>query len=844
MSGGFRIALVVVVWLVGHSAHVELRSATFAQSCDPSWSNQFADGFFEDGEAYVVTMFDDDGDGPNPPMLYAGGTFRTAGGAYTLSIAKWTGTRWASVGGGTNGTVSALAVYDEDGTGPMPAALYVGGEFSEAGGQVARNIAKWDGTVWSPVGGGVDDDVLTLLVVEGDGGGPRAAATGSQPSVLYVGGNFEAAGGVAAAGIAQWNGTSWSPVGDGVSLNVIRGRVSALTLFDDDGDGPHGPELFAGGYFTEAGGVAAASVAKWDGQSWSSLGTVITSSGEVFDLTVFDEDGAGPNAPALFAGGTFRFSGDVDASFVARWNGTEWSDVPGGATGGVIALSTFDEDGAGPQSARLFVGTRLSGLHVWDGTAWSEPSQGPFAGRRIYGLAVLDPDGPSPEPSSLHIVADELILRWDGGSLSSVGNGLNSWAEALAVYDEDGDGPEPARLFAAGNFVMAGAIRTSSIAAWDGSRWSSPDGGRGIWFSHLSAVDMTPNLSVLFGGDSLREPLGWDGTSWSLYPNASSDLVRHVAGVDHDGSGPDPTTLYALGSFALPDGAGRTSLAIWDGSTWVPWNSPERDGYIGALGVFDDDGPGPRLPALYVGGRFTMESIAAQGIARWDGTSWSSVGDGIAGEVTKLAPFHSNNPETSAPELYAAWHSRVLPSSRADRVSKWDGTSWTALGDELDGDIIAIAAFDDDGPGPGFPTAYLAGSFYLDEESPPSSLIRWNGASWSEVAGDIQGRIEALAVFDEDGAGPAPPGLVASGDFRRIEGVSSGRIAKWSRPTPTADVNSDGAVSLGDFAAYILCTNDSAANTASHTCCVLDFNFDGRIDLRDFASLQSSFTGP
>ena len=226
MSGGYRVAIVIVVWLGGHPARLDTRSAALAQSCDPSWSHQFADSFFEDGDPYVVAMFDDDGDGPNPPTLYAGGDFLFAGGAYAPGVAKWTGTRWASVGGGVEGSVYALAVYDADGDGPNPPALYVGGNFSEAGGQAARNIARWDGTAWSSVGGGVNDDVFTMLVVSDDGQGPRSASVGSQAQFLYVGGRFGKAGGADAAGIAEWNGTSWSPLGGGVSEGL--GRVAPV----------------------------------------------------------------------------------------------------------------------------------------------------------------------------------------------------------------------------------------------------------------------------------------------------------------------------------------------------------------------------------------------------------------------------------------------------------------------------------------------------------------------------------------------------------------------------------------------------------------------------------------
>jgi hypothetical protein len=65
-------------------------------------------------------------------------------------------------------------------------------------------------------------------------------ALGISGNMLYAGGNFTTAGGVAANYIAQWDGTSWLPMGSGMN-NV----VNALTV--------SGNALYAGGNFTTAG---------------------------------------------------------------------------------------------------------------------------------------------------------------------------------------------------------------------------------------------------------------------------------------------------------------------------------------------------------------------------------------------------------------------------------------------------------------------------------------------------------------------------------------------------------------------------------------------------------------
>jgi len=137
---------------------------------------------------------------------------------------------------------------------------------------------------------------------DGSGGGPA----------LYAGGEFTTAGGVAANFIAKWNGSSWSALGSGMNDWVL-----ALATFDDGSGG--GPALYAGGFFTTAGGVAATFIAKWNGSSWSALGSGMNGGSfpGVYALATFD-DGSG-GGPALYAGGEFTTAGGVTANNIAKW---------------------------------------------------------------------------------------------------------------------------------------------------------------------------------------------------------------------------------------------------------------------------------------------------------------------------------------------------------------------------------------------------------------------------------------------------------------------------------------------------------------------------------------------
>src|SRR6185503_1142814 len=106
--------------------------------CQPSWVPTFGEQPGVGGDASALTVFDD-GSGP---ALYVGGNFSTAGGVAANCIAKWDGSSWAALGSGVNSYVDALTVFD-DGSGP---ALYAGGGFLSAGGVAANCIAKWDGS--------------------------------------------------------------------------------------------------------------------------------------------------------------------------------------------------------------------------------------------------------------------------------------------------------------------------------------------------------------------------------------------------------------------------------------------------------------------------------------------------------------------------------------------------------------------------------------------------------------------------------------------------------------------------------------------------------------------------
>jgi len=197
-----------------------------------------------DSSAYALCVYDDGaGDGP---ALYVGGFFSHAGGVPISRIAKWDGLTWSDVGGGINGGVTCMAVFD-DGSGP---ALYVGGNFTMAGGTLEVNsIARWDGNSWSRVGlltGEFSTFSINTLDVLDDGAGPA----------LYAGGGFINSEGQPVNHIAKWDGQTWTPLGAGTSS-----EVDDIAVFDDGRGG--GPAIYAAGGFISAGGLVVNNIARY-----------------------------------------------------------------------------------------------------------------------------------------------------------------------------------------------------------------------------------------------------------------------------------------------------------------------------------------------------------------------------------------------------------------------------------------------------------------------------------------------------------------------------------------------------------------------------------------------------
>lgn len=278
-----------------------------------------------------------------PEGIYVGGEFTSAGGvANTTYIARWDGSSWNRVGNGLNGVVVSLAL-DADGS------IYAGGTFTQEVGGAPNSlmyIARWNGTSWSALGTGMNDLV-------------NALAIGSDGS-LYAGGRFTSAGGVAnTTHVARWDGSSWHALASGIDVGVSV-QVNGVAAGVDR-------NVYIVGTFSSASGVTAKGIVRWDPgpASFHSMDSNLNTPTQYVDCVVVAPNGI------VYVGGEFTGLGEVDpADYVAQWTGSVWLPVGNELEGRVHTLAH--------RGGLLYAGGGIGGLidvgvHIWNGSTWQRP---------------------------------------------------------------------------------------------------------------------------------------------------------------------------------------------------------------------------------------------------------------------------------------------------------------------------------------------------------------------------------------------------------------------------------------------------------------------------------------
>jgi hypothetical protein len=660
--------------------------------------------------------------------VYVGGDITLAGYKNLNSIAHWNGTTWSGLGDGITGDGSFTYIYSMVWKGNE---LYAGGIFTNAGGVLARGIAKWNGTNWAALPGNFNGYVFDLAVSGND---------------LFVGGVFGIGDDTNTYTFAKFDGANWTTFRSIASgcVGFLCTPLVASILVD-------GPDIYVGGAFTTMDGVLANSVARWNGSTWTAVDAGLSGTNVfVEDLVKFGSD--------IIAGGSFLTAGGVAATNIARWNGVAWSNI-GRASSTVRNLQTVGSQLYVGGSFTSIGGVSASGIGRWDGTNWNTLGAGTSG--TVYGLAT--------NANGNLIVAGTFatagagaaagVAQWNGTNWFPVGgefgNGMNRAIGFVRAFDRAGT-----NVYAGGSFSSAGTTLASRVARWDGSSWTNL--GTGVIGPASSLVRTISHIGsdVYFGGTftnmsglAATNIARWNGTTWNtLGLGVNSNVLSMTA------SGGE---LYVGGAFTLAGGVPMNRVAKWTGAGWLPLGNGMNSNVSAMVTAANGD--------VYAGGLFTMAGVvAANKVAKWNnGAGWTPLGNGINfGSVLSMAISGSN--------LYVGGTFPFADSISVNHVARWNGNTWSALGSGIDSgssstiQVSALAVHGSD--------LYAAGNITSAGGVLVTAIARWNGTNWSSVGSGLSttpGSPSVLALYD------AGDSLYVGGNFVRSGGRPAANLARW-----------------------------------------------------------------
>jgi len=326
--------------------------------------------------------------------------------------------------------------------------------------------------------------------------------------------------------------------------------------------------------------------------------------------------------------------------------------------------------------------------------------------------------------------------------------------------------------------------RKRSTGQWDDMGLTADPGVNGTVYAILAASD-----GYIYIGGDFEE---WDGDvdiDYVVKYNPYTDTFS-TWGAANDGTGrvydivegPDGT-IYICGAFAGWNGDGNQDFVTsWTGSAWAAVGTPDAgadnthvrrmamdsNGYLHVVGFFEE----------FAG------VAAADGYAFWDGTNWATKGLPLVEDPENLAGIAIDIDDN----IYVTGDCDNIGGVTYDNIAKWNGSAWEDVGEGLNNEgnylmtkddgktIIVTGQFTDAG---GVTNAdYIAlwsGTQYLALGSPPNNSVY---SANTAPNGDVW----IVGVF------------TAVGSYSTVDRIAIWNGATWTIP----DFNLPGAPSLFD----------------------------------------------
>jgi hypothetical protein len=339
------------------------------------------------------------------------------------------------------------------------------------------------------------------------------------------------------------------------------------------------------------------------------------------------------------------------------------------------------------------------------------------------------------------------LARWDGVAWQPFAEGLSSgehsaWPLAMVAYHGD--------LVVCGDFTHACGQPAAHIARWDGEAWHPLGAGLNDIATALLVYD--GGLIALgefseAGQTAANGIARWDGEEWHA-------LGEGLIGETHSGwlwadlveyQG----DLVACGPFTEADGLPVDGLARWDGTSWSSFAAAPPT-LASALTVHEGD--------LIVGGAAEESDACA---ARWDGDQWHAMASAEPWDVIALVSHNG--------ELFCGGCEGWSPYPYA-WVGRWTGETWEDTGiangtpsEFYMSTVAAMGVYED--------AVFAAGMLY-------QGVYRWAGENWQGIGcgSGLSGGVRAFLVLD--GRLIAGGGIGWAGG-RPVRGVAAWNGSSW-----------------------------------------------------------------
>jgi hypothetical protein len=529
--------------------------------------------------------------------------------------------------------------------------------------------------------------------------------------------------------ILMMNGAAWDTLGS------MDKSATAMTVF--------GGELVIGGTFTNVNGQPANRVARWNGSAWSALGGGFTGTNDhVWALTV--------HAGQLVAGGS------LGADNVLSWSESPgvWQPLGLGLNSTVKSLAS---DGTTLYAAGWFTqsgASSVAGNARWDGSNWLAVGPAYSSPIGLYSVAIWNGGAVFDRPMN-----NSKLAFWNGSLLSALGDSLLSSSINSESYITH-IGTWGSKLVVTGGIYSHGGTPVYNILLYDGLTWSTPLESWDDQMLSPEGGDITDLISwngkLIFGGAPQMAAdhdhfvfcpgIGaWDGTHWSALGSSFFRTTAKYFGT-YQGD------LVAVGYSGNLGYVGR-----WNGTAWSKFGTNPPQYGLAAQEYHND---------LYVGHEF--EDGPTDGIARWDGVTWQSVGAGLSYQGYPLNSFGYAMCLLGDSLVVGGEfdHAGGLP---ANNIALWDGAGWHAIGDGFTepfaygGEVYTVAIWNGH--------LVAGGDFTVSGTQPMQGVAIWDGASWQQL-GTNAVTISWLRVADGV--------LFASGEFRLPDGTEIYSAARWT----------------------------------------------------------------